>query len=246
VTVSLCEVLGSRGMAAPDVIQFMVRSPPRARYGAAVGVGALRDVIAEPILHAMRLASRRLSALGVRHALVGALAAGTWGEPRATKDVDFLVGREWLQQKDPASAPGLASEIVFTLLDVERETGVGVDAFVVAAPPPGARPSLLRAIERALRRPFKSEGLPIAPVGIVIATKLLRGKAQDEADIVSLLRPGRLDRAKLRRFLREHLEARPVARFDELARRARAEQAAAKKTERVIGRKAQGKISRSR
>jgi hypothetical protein len=233
-------------MAAAGVMQFMVRSPPRARYGAGIGVDALRDVIAERILLAMRLASRRLSAKGVRHALVGALAAGTWGEPCATKDVDFLVGREWLQQKTSASAPRLADEVLFTLLEVERETGVGVDAFVVAASPPGAKPSLLRAIDRALHRPIRSEGLPIAPVGIVVATKLLRAESQDEADVISLLRAGRLDQAKLRRFLRTHLEARLVARFDALARHARAEQAAARKTERVIGRKDQGKISRSR
>ena len=42
----------------------------------------------------MRVASARLTELGVRHVLVGGLAVGAWGHARATKHVDFLVGEE--------------------------------------------------------------------------------------------------------------------------------------------------------
>ena len=38
--------------------------------------------------------SRRLSDLGIPHALIGGLAVGIHGHPRATKDADFLVGAE--------------------------------------------------------------------------------------------------------------------------------------------------------
>jgi hypothetical protein len=48
-------------------------------------VGMLDGVVAPRILDAMRTASGRLQELGVRHALVGALAAGAHGYPRATK-----------------------------------------------------------------------------------------------------------------------------------------------------------------
>ena len=57
-------------------------------------VSLLDDTVAPGILDAMRVASARLTELGVRHALVGGLAVGAWGHPRATKDVAFLVGEE--------------------------------------------------------------------------------------------------------------------------------------------------------
>src|SRR5262249_788146 len=54
----------------------------------------LHGVVATEILEAMKSASAQLAKTGVRHALVGALAAGAWGYPRASKDIDFLVGDE--------------------------------------------------------------------------------------------------------------------------------------------------------
>ena len=57
-------------------------------------VSLLDDTVAPRILDAMRVASARLTELGVRHVLVGGLAVGAWGHARATKDVDFLVGEE--------------------------------------------------------------------------------------------------------------------------------------------------------
>ncbi len=52
----------------------------------------LRDVVAA--LDPMKLASEALTRAGVRHVVVGDLAVGANGYPRATKDVDFLVGSE--------------------------------------------------------------------------------------------------------------------------------------------------------
>lgn len=52
----------------------------------------LRDVVAEKVLAAWRTASEALRAAGIRHVVVGGLAVGANGHPRATKDVDFLVG----------------------------------------------------------------------------------------------------------------------------------------------------------
>src|SRR5579883_3001513 len=42
----------------------------------------------------VRDATRELSRLGIRHALVGGVAVGAHGFPRATKIVEFLVGEE--------------------------------------------------------------------------------------------------------------------------------------------------------
>jgi hypothetical protein len=57
-------------------------------------LATLEGVVAPRVLDAMRSASVELARLGVRHALVGGLAVGAYGYPRATKDVDFLVGDE--------------------------------------------------------------------------------------------------------------------------------------------------------
>jgi len=54
----------------------------------------LDGVVAPCILDAMRIASEHLTKVGIRHALVGGLAVGAHGHPRAIKDVEFLVGEE--------------------------------------------------------------------------------------------------------------------------------------------------------
>jgi hypothetical protein len=46
------------------------------------------------VLEALKLASAALIAANVRHIVVGGLAVGANGYPRATKYVDFLVGAE--------------------------------------------------------------------------------------------------------------------------------------------------------
>src|SRR5688572_16385843 len=52
----------------------------------------LIDVVAAEVLEALKLASQALTVAKVRHFVVGGLAVGANGYPRATKDVDSLVG----------------------------------------------------------------------------------------------------------------------------------------------------------
>jgi len=54
----------------------------------------LEGVVAREVLDALEVASAALGSLGVRHVVVGGLAVGANGFPRATRDVDFLVGEE--------------------------------------------------------------------------------------------------------------------------------------------------------
>ena len=49
------------------------------------------EVVSDRVWRAMIDTSSLLSELGIGHALVGGLAVGAHGWPRATKDVDFLV-----------------------------------------------------------------------------------------------------------------------------------------------------------
>ncbi len=54
----------------------------------------LTDVVAPKVLEALKLASEALTLANVRHVVAGGLAVGANGYPRATRDVDFLVGAE--------------------------------------------------------------------------------------------------------------------------------------------------------
>jgi hypothetical protein len=60
----------------------------------------LQGVVAREVLEAMRVASAALKRAGVRHLVVGGRAVGANGFPRATKDVNFLVGDEAFEQHE--------------------------------------------------------------------------------------------------------------------------------------------------
>lgn len=60
----------------------------------------LEQVVAQRVLDDARRVSATLTRLRVPHALVGGLAVGLHGHPRATKDVDFLVGEEAFTSAD--------------------------------------------------------------------------------------------------------------------------------------------------
>ncbi|MEL6348373.1 MAG: hypothetical protein AAFV53_35010 [Myxococcota bacterium] len=64
-------------------------------------VKTLTEVVAPAILTRAEHTSALLRDLGVPHALIGGLAVGVHGHPRATKDVDFLVGVEAFKTTEP-------------------------------------------------------------------------------------------------------------------------------------------------
>lgn len=133
----------------------------------------LNGVVAPEILAAMRSASSQLARTGVRHALVGALAVGAWGYPRASKDVDFLVGDEAFERHEGGivtMAPGVP--IV--------AAGIPVDHLGVL-PHEGH-------LEQAVSRPVVDGNVPIAPLEALIYLKLKSPRRRDEADVVELLR----------------------------------------------------------
>lgn len=138
-------------------------------------LGALEGVVSDRILNAMRVASAQLTKLGIRHALVGGLAVGAYGFVRATKDVDFLIGDEGFQhfqQGLVATVQGFPS----------RVTDVAVDA--LSAMPEEEH------LERALSRPVRSEGIPVAPIEILVYLKLKSPRPKDSLDIIELVNAG--------------------------------------------------------
>jgi hypothetical protein len=142
-------------------------------------VSLLDDTVAPGILDAMRLASARLTELGVRHLLVGGLAVGAWGFPRATRAVDFLVGEEAFEHH-----PG---GLVTMKYGVPIQVG-GVAVDLLSAPAHG-REDVLRGAHPG--------SVPVAPLEVLIYLKLKSPRPRDLADVMELIRLG-IDRDAVR------------------------------------------------
>jgi hypothetical protein len=135
----------------------------------------LDGIVADRVLEAMKAAHQALREAGVPHALVGALAVGAYGYPRASKDVDFLVGSEAFNHR----AGGLIS--LKAGLPVEYQ-GVVLDSISIA---PGQE-----HLRDALDHPETSEGIPIAPAKALVFMKLTSPRRKDAADVVELVACG--------------------------------------------------------
>lgn len=135
----------------------------------------VREVVSKSIWDAMVDASAELDRLGVRHALIGGLAVGAHGYPRATKDVDFIVDDSGWETK----ASGL---VVMRLGLPIRAHGVDVDHLAV----PIGHEHLSSAIHGAVM----TEGVPVAPVEEVVYLKLLSPRPRDQQDIAELVTRG--------------------------------------------------------
>lgn len=159
----------------------------------------LNGVVAPEILEAMRSASSQLTRTGVRHVLVGALAVGAWGYPRASRDVDFLVGDEAFERHEGGI--------------VTMAPGVPIGAGGVPVDHLGILPHETH-LEDALQHPAASEQLPIAPLPVLIYLKLKSPRRRDDADVIELLRLN--DPKPVRAYL-ERLAPDMLAKFDALA-----------------------------
>ena len=141
----------------------------------------LNDVVADKVLAAMRGASAQLSKIGVRHLLVGGLAVGAYGHPRATKDVNFLVGEEAFEHH----AGGVVTMKAGMPIQVD---GVVVD-FLSA-----------KAMHVPLDAPVPGAGVPVALLSTLLHLKLLSPRRKDWADVVELIKAG-ADTKQVRAYL---------------------------------------------
>jgi hypothetical protein len=159
------------------------------------------------VVAAVRRSSRGLAEQNVRHLVVGAIAVGVHGWPRATRDVDLLVAPEaWTVGSDG----GLTARVKLP----SEVMGVSVDYLPIDV----AGDFLLEAFER----PEDTEGVPIAPVEVVIMTKLLRMVMRDQADVVELVKAGLYDPARVTAYLEAHAPML-VSRFEALVGQAQEE-----------------------
>lgn len=162
----------------------------------------LEGSVATEVLDAMRAASAALTKLGVRHTLVGRLAVGAYGYPRATRNVDFLVGEEAFERHEGdlvTMKPGVPIQVA----------GVAVDFISIGA------------YEEHLEAALQDE---VATAPALVYLKLKSPRSKDRTDVVEMVKAG-LDVEKSRAYLIAH---RPelVAKLDEIVRSAREEEEA--------------------
>ena len=149
-------------------------------------IDSLAEVVAPKVLLDAIDTSRLLARLQIPHALVGGLAVGIHGHPRATKDVDFLVGTEAFETTEP---------ILSYRDELTNIVRMGViDLLSVPSKRPVLRASLL--VPRAGE-------LPVVDVRGLVLMKLDAGRKQDFADIHHLLDNG-ADIDGIGEFLAQH------------------------------------------
>jgi hypothetical protein len=148
----------------------------------------LYDIVAPQVLAAMWAAHSALEKAGIRHALVGALAVGAYGYPRASKDVDFLLGDEAFQHHEAGLItlkPGVPIEY----------KGITIDPISIF---PGCG-----HLHEAVASPLMSQGLPVVRPEALVYMKLVSPRKKDAADVIELLKAG-LNRKRLTEYLRMH------------------------------------------
>lgn len=161
----------------------------------------LERVVARRVLEDARRVSQALTDLGVRHALAGGLAVGLHGHPRATKDVDFIVGVEAFATTSPLLTfrPELAEVVQWGVVDL------------IAALPED--PPLVAELGRG-----EAGIVPVVGIEVLVLMKLRASRAQDIADVEALVRAG-ADVDAVLQYLREH-EPRHIPAFTRIAQRA--------------------------
>lgn len=166
----------------------------------------LRGVVAPEILHAAETASQKLREAGIPHALAGGLAVGAHGYPRTTDDVDFLVGDEAFEKH--------AGGLVTLRLPLVAVGGVRVD-FVSIADSQAERDQTRAAVDH----PPVTREVPVVPLPVLVYMKLKAGRQKDLADLVELLKRGRIEIEDVDRYLETHAphQARKWARVKEIA-----------------------------
>ncbi len=163
-------------------------------------IKALDGIVSNEVLKAMKAAHESLQSAGIPHALVGALAVGAYGYPRASKDVDFLVGDEAFDHHSSGIVtlkPGVPVEF----------KGIIIDPISIA---PGSE-----HLKQALDRPIESDGIPVAPPAALIYMKLMSPRRKDAADVVELIAGG-LGTKPILAYLEKHAPTL-IPKFKELA-----------------------------
>lgn len=166
------------------------------------------NVLNPKITRVAKKVSAQLTKQGYKHALIGGLAVNRYGYPRTTDDVDFLVTSA---AESDLTGFSLGGEVRGKTLRVD---GVDVDLLF----PTEDESFLENAIETASGKP------PIISKAALIYMKMVASRMKDSADVVELLKRGKISAPTARAYLQKH---RPdlVDDFDALVLQAQQESA---------------------
>jgi hypothetical protein len=170
----------------------------------------LRGVVAPEVLTAVEIASAQLRQSGIPHALAGDVALGAYGYPCSSDVVDFLVGDEAFVKH--------AGGIVTLKLPLIAVGDVRVD-FVSIDESRGEAEQLRPAVEN----PPTSENIPIVPLPALVYMKLKANRLKDIADLVELVKRGKVEVAEIDHYLAQHAEDL-VPRWERVKETARREE----------------------
>lgn len=181
--------------------RFRVQSPA-GRYGR--GLRAVLDFLGPDARSAVLEANRAYASLGVPYALCGGLAAGAHGDPRVTKDIDFLVGDEAFVRTG-------------RIVSFAKPMPLRADPLAIDPIPLPEAPARRAFLEQALAAPeidrTTSEDVPVLSATAVAYMKLASPRGKDRSDIVGMMRAGRVDLTALRAAVAQDPELR--TRLDE-------------------------------
>lgn len=178
--------------------------PDRITSNKAPNLSAVLSAVSPKVRRALMVSHRALGIVGVPHALAGGLAVGAYGYPRATTDVDWLVGYEGfcvsgklvtMSEGIPYEYDGVLIKCRMTSADWERRHLLLAEAAAMTASP---------------------SALAIAPVEQIFRQKLKAGRARDTGDLVELLKRG-VDAQAVRKYIRSAAPQLLVA-FDKIQR----------------------------
>jgi hypothetical protein len=172
-----------------------IRGPRR--HNQAPGLRAELDHLAPAFRAAIHAAVQAYERAGVRYALIGGVAAGAYGEPRATKDVDFLVGDEAFDTVGSVISfrPGIPLEA----------HGVPIDSIPLHV-------EYRRLYMQALDERVKSDesGVWIATPEMVAVTKLAGGRPRDITAVAEMMHAGSIDLDELEKLVRPYPRLRAI------------------------------------
>ncbi len=142
-----------------------------------VELGPVFEVVSAKIQRATLKSAAALRDAGVPFALVGGIAVGAHGYPRATKDVDYLVGEEaFCHHKGGLVTMRDDIPVAVDDVPVDLLSAIDEEAF------------LREALDRAIVDPVYD--IPILPLDALMYLKLVSWRPRDRHDVAALLETG--------------------------------------------------------
>lgn len=132
------------------------------------GFDALKEVVSPTLLRHAGEVSRLLRELEIPHVLIGGLAVGVHGHPRATRGVDFLVGPEAFASTSP----------ILVYRDEIKDIAVVGETDVMSVP--DKYPGLVDELRL-------EDDVPVISLRGLILLKLDANRARDREDVRALL-----------------------------------------------------------